>query len=130
VWQPNRPQWWIISAIAALVVLGWSPDRENGPSLGMKALHWAVDPWNRLAALPPPLPLGLDDNGDAVAAHDALEAEYYRQYSSSSTARARLTLKNARDPLDPITQRQVLIGVAVFGVLLVWRLDTIERRAR
>ena len=76
MWQPNRPQWAIIWAAAIVLVLGWPP--EQGRSLVVKAVNWAVDPAGTLPALPPPLPMGLDDDGDAVAAHDAQEAEYYR----------------------------------------------------
>ena len=90
MWQPNRAQWSIIWAVAVLVLLAWPP--EQGRSLVVKALNWAVDPAGTLPALPPPLPMRLDDNGDAVAAHDAVEAEYYRlrgqierRYAGAST---------------------------------------------
>jgi len=73
--------------------------------------------------LPAVLPMGLDDDGDAVTAHDALEAEYYRMRDSSSTTRWRMNMKVARDPFDPSTERQLLIAVAVIGALGVWRLN-------
>ena len=69
-----------------------------------------------------PLPIGLDDNGDAVTEHDALEAEYYRQYTSSSFTRLRLRLKSASEPFEPATERQILVGIAVLSVLAIWRL--------
>ena len=130
MWQPNRAQWGIISAVAALLVLAWPPDRANRSSLLVKSVRWAADPRASLPSLPPPLPIGLDDNGDAVAAHDALEAEYYRRYNGSPTTRLRMTLKDLRDPLDPQTERQVLIAIAVFSALAVWRLDARLPRAR
>lgn len=120
MWQPNRAQWAIICVLAAVLVCAWPPDR--GSSLLVKVARWAADPGGALPALPPPLPLGLDDNGDAVAAHDALEAEYYRRYNSSSWTRRRMDLKTLEDPLDPATERQLLVAAAVFGALVVWRL--------
>ena len=72
--------------------------------------------------MPPPLPPGLGDDGDAVAAHDALEAEYYRLYNSSSWTRWRMDVKAAGDPFDPTTERQWLIAIAVVAALLTWRL--------
>ena len=82
-----------------LGVLAWPPDRATGQSLVVKTIRWAADPSNSLPSLPPPLPPALDDDGDAVAAHDALEAEYYRRYNSSAVTRRRLLAKNFSDPL-------------------------------
>ena len=88
----------------------------------MKATNWLADPTNSLPTLPEPLPIGLEDNGDAVAEHDALEAEYYRQYESSRLARLRMRLKAANEPFDPTTERQILAGIGVLSALVVWRL--------
>lgn len=121
MWQPNRPQWSIIWTAALLLVLGWPPDK--GRSLGVKVVNWMVDPDGSLPSLPPPLPMSLDDNGDAVAAHDAEEAEYYRLHRSSRLMRWRLDLKEAGEPLDPSTERQLLLGLAVLSALGVWRLN-------
>ncbi len=99
----------------------WPPDR--GKSLAAKTVNWLADPANSLPHMPDPLPIGLDDNGDAVAEHDEQEREYYRQYSSSPTARLRLNLKAASDPFDVTTERQVLVGITVLSVLAVWRLN-------
>ncbi len=87
----------------------------------MKAVHWVVDPAGTLPALPPPLPPGLGDNGEAVAEHDAIEAEYYRLYNSSAFTRWRMRVKGADDPfnLDPTTTRQLL--VAAIAVLWLYR---------
>ena len=89
----------------------------------MKTVNWLADPAGSLPALPAQLPIGLDDNGDAVAAHAAQEAEYYRQYASSSVTRLRMKLKAARDPLDASTERQILAGVGILSALAVWRLN-------
>jgi hypothetical protein len=119
MWQPNRSQWLIICTIAALLVLCWPPDRGNGSSLIVKVIHWAVDPANTLPPLPPPLPPGLGDNGDAVAAHDAVEAEYFRLHNSDAMTRWRMDVKAGGDPFDPMTERQILIASAVFAALAV-----------
>jgi hypothetical protein len=120
VWQPNRVQWSIIWTAAVLLILAWPPD--GGRSLGVRAMSWAVDPWNSLPPLPDPLPMGLGDNGDAVTAHDALEAEYYRARDSSPTTRWRMAMKTATEPFDRSTERQLLVGGAVLSALGVWRL--------
>jgi hypothetical protein len=121
VWEPNKAQWRIIWIVALLLILGWPPGQ--GRSLGMKAVNWLADPNHSLPAQPAPLPIGLDDNGDAVAAHDAEEAEYYRRYTSSGVTRLRLKLRDASDPFDPTTERQILAGVGILSGLLVWRLN-------
>src|SRR5437879_4493515 len=121
MWQPNRAQWTIIWSAAALLVLAWPP--EAGRSLLVKAVNRAADP----SGAPPPLPMGLDDNGDAVAEHDAQEREYYRAYGASRLTRWRMRLKETGEPLDPATERQLLVGIGVLSALLVWRLSA--RRA-
>lgn len=121
MWQPNRGQWSIIWTVAILVILAWPPD--DGRSLLVKLVNRAADPTGSLPALPPPLPMGLDDDGDAVAAHDAAESEYYRQYNSSRSTRWRMTLKSMSEPLDLPTERQLLVGIAVLSALAVWRLN-------
>ena len=121
MWQPNRAQWSILWTVAVLLVVAWPPDA--GRSLGVKAAHWAVDPTGSLPTLPAPLPMALDDDGDAVPVHDAQEAEYYRRRDSSPAMRWRMTIKEASDPLERSTQRQLLVGIAVLSALGVWRLD-------
>ena len=121
MWQPNRAQWSIIWTVAILVILAWPPD--DGRSLLVKLVNRVADPMGSLPALPAPLPMALDDDADAVAAHDAEESAYYRQYNSSRITRWRLTLKSVRDPLDPSTERQLLVGMAVLSALGVWRLN-------
>jgi hypothetical protein len=124
MWQPNRAQWWIIWTTAVVLVLAWPP--SDGSSLAAKAARWAVDPAGALPSLPAPLPMGLDDNGDAVAAHDALESDYYRALASSAVTRRRMRVKEALvagGPIDPSTARQLLIGLGVVSALSVWRLN-------
>jgi hypothetical protein len=119
MWQPNRAQWRVIWPIALFVVLAWPPDQ--GRSLLMKIVNRAADPAGALPELPPVLPLGLDDNGDAVAAHDEQEREYYRVRARSTAARWRMDLKTAGDPFDPSTERQLLTALTVVSALAVWR---------
>ena len=121
MWYPNRAQWPILWTVAVLLVLAWPPDR--GRSLGVKAVNWLADPTGSLPTLPAPLPMALDDDGDAVPAHDAEEAEYYRVRASSPTTRWRMRMKEASDPLDSATERQLLVGLAVMSALGVWRLS-------
>ena len=121
MWQPNRAQWPIIWTATVLLVLAWPPDQ--GRSLLVKAANWAVDPTDSLPTLPAPLPMSLDDDGDVVAAHDAQETEYYRLRASSPATRWRMMVRVARDPFDPSTERQVLVGVAALSALGVWRLN-------
>lgn len=121
VWQPSPKQWAIIWPVAFLLVLGWPPER--GHSLGMMLVNRAVDPVDALPSLPPPVPMGLDDDGDAVTAHDMQEAAWNQARERSTLNRWRMDLKTASDPFAPATQRQLLAGLAVFGALVVWRMD-------
>jgi len=124
MWHPSRLQWTIIWAATMMLVLAWPPATPpGGRSLGLKLLGRIVDPTGALPSLPPPLPMGLDDDGDAVAAHDALEMEYYRARDKSAMNRWRMSMKTARDPIDPTTERQMLIGIAAVSALIVWRLS-------
>jgi hypothetical protein len=120
VWQPNSSQWRVIWVLAAILVLFW-PSQQNH-SLAIKALNWAADPMNKLPR--PPANFTMEDGEDTevVAAHDEQEAEYERAYASSGLEGIRLHLRDMEDPFDPSTEQQVLAGIAVLGVLLVWRL--------
>jgi hypothetical protein len=121
MWHPARSQWTVIWAATVLLLLAWPP--SEGKSLGVKALNWIADPADSLPVPPPTLPMGLDDDGDAVAAHDAQEQEYYRVYQSSSSARVRMDLKIAADPLQPTSERQLLVALGVVAALGVWQLE-------
>lgn len=120
MWQPNRAQWRIIWLSAVLLIFAWPAD-ESG-SLAVKAVRWLADPEDTLPRLPEPLPMGLGDDGDAVALHDEQDAEYYRLVGSSRWIRTRLKLKAIEDPFLPATERQILIGLGILSTLGVWRL--------
>lgn len=121
MWQPNRAQRRIIWTVALLLALTWPP-REGG-SLAVKAVRWLADPGSQLPAMPAPLPMGLGDDGDAVAQHDQQMAEYYEFVDRSATNRLRLRLKEAEEPLDPVTLRQLLTAIAIVAALAVWQLN-------
>jgi hypothetical protein len=120
MWQPTRAQWRLIWTAAVLLILAWP---EGNGSLAVKTINWAADPFLALPAAPRPLGLGLGDDADAVQAHDAEEAEYYRIYNTSPIGRLRLRLRDLEDPVDSSTQRQLVIGLAVLAALAVWRLE-------
>ncbi len=119
MWQPSGRQWTIIWCVALLVVLGWPP--AAGRSLGVKIVNWMVDPGGSLPTLPSQLPMGLDDDGEAVTEHDMAERAYYDVRNRSMLTRWRMDLKEASDPFPSTTQRQLLVGLAVAGALIVWR---------
>jgi hypothetical protein len=121
MWQPNRAQWSLIWTVTGLILIAWPSG--NGRSLAVTTLRWAVDPSGSLPRLPAPLPMALDDDGDAVAAHDAVERDYYRAYDASRITRWRMKLRGAEEPLDPAIERQLLGGIAVLSALAVWRLS-------
>lgn len=127
MFQPTRAQWNVICTVAVLVVGGWPP--STGSSLGLKVVRWAVDPWHTLPQLPAPLPIGLDDDGDAVTAHDLQAASYYDAYQRGGFIGWRMAVKDAAEPLNPTTARQLLVGLVVAGALVVWRLDASRTRA-
>lgn len=128
MWQPSRTQWTVIWTVTVFILLAWAP--QQGQSLGVKALNWIADPTHALPDLPPALPMGLDDDGDAVSAHDALEQEYYRAYDTGGFTRTRLKLKTFEDPFDPTTEHQLLIALGALSVLFVWRLEGSRRAPR
>ncbi|HKT81280.1 MAG TPA: hypothetical protein VJP86_13730 [Vicinamibacterales bacterium] len=121
-WSPNRAQWWIIWLVAVVCVLAWPPG-NGGTSLGTKAMRWLADPSGTLPVMPEPLPLGLGDDGYAVAEHDAQMADYFAARDRSAFTRFRLRLRDAEDPVDPSTMRQLLIGFGVLSALGLWRLS-------
>jgi hypothetical protein len=113
-------QWWCLTLAAVFIVSAWPPD--NGKSLAMKVVNWAVDPWSELPVLPPQLGLGAGDDVEAVNARDAVVRQYDELYMQGGWTRRRLLLKVAGDPFDASTTRQLLTGLGVLSLLLAWRL--------
>jgi len=95
----GRAQWWMLLAVALLLVIVWPSDNDR--SLAMKVINWAVDPADDLPTLPGPLAFGQGDDLAAVNAHD-LQTRMY-------------------DELTPSTERQVLVAIAVVAGFVVWR---------
>ena len=126
MWQPNTVQWRLIWTVAVLAILAWP---EENQSLAVKALNWGVDPFQTLPRTPSPLAPGLGDDMDAVQQHDAEETAYYLMYNTSRVARLRLQLRDLKDPLDPSTERQVLVGLAILIALSIWRAES-KKEAR
>jgi hypothetical protein len=112
-------QGWMIGGVAAFVIIAWPPDQDR--SLALKAVNWLADPANTLPTLPGPLAPGLDDDADAVTAHDTEMAEYDRLFSSSQAMRIRLRLKVAADPFNASTERQVLTAFGVLAAIGIWQ---------
>jgi hypothetical protein len=110
---------WMIGGVAAFVIIAWPPDQDR--SLALKAVNWLADPSSALPMLPGPLAPGLDDDADAVTAHDTEMAEYDRLFASSQTMRIRLRLKVAADPFKPSTERQVLTAFGVLTGIGIWQ---------
>ena len=121
MWQPNAAQWRSIWIVAVLLILAWP---EENQSLAIKAINWGVDPFRSLPPTPSPLAAGLGDDVDAVQRHDAEETVYYNLYNTSRISRLRLQLRDLRDPLDPSTERQLLVGAAILIALSIWRAET------
>jgi len=122
MWRPSNAQWWILLAVTLLAIVAWPP--QNDKSLATKFVNWAVDPTQQLPILPPQLPLGLGDDPDAVNARDQQVREYDKLFAQGGWTRRRLELKVADDPIDSTTTRQILVGVAALGVLVVWRMKS------
>ena len=121
MWRPSNVQWWILFAVTLLVVVAWPP--QDGKSLAIKFVNWAVDPTQQLPILPQELPLGMGDDPDAVNAHDLQVREYDSLFMQGGWTRRRLELKVADDPFDPTTTRQLLIAIAAVAGLIVWRIN-------
>ena len=120
MWRPNNLQWWMLVVVALWIIFVWPP--RDGRSLAVKAVNWAVDPWDELPTLPPPLTLGLGDDPDAVNERDMQVQQYDALYLEGGWTRRRLRLKVADEPFDASTERQLLTGVAVLAGFLAWRL--------
>jgi len=120
MWQPNTAQWRLIWTVAVLLILAWPAENQ---SLAVKAINLAVDPYQILPRTPGPIAPGLGDDVDAVQQHDAEEQAYYYMYSSSRLSRLRLQLRDLKDPLEPSTERQILVGLAILFALSIWRAE-------
>lgn len=119
MWQPTNRQWWVLVVVVLFVIAAWPPQDDR--SLAAKFVNWAVDPSDALPALPDQLGLGEGDNPDAVNARDIQVQQYDALYAKGGWTRQRLLLKVARDPMNPGTERQLLLALAALTALVVWR---------
>jgi hypothetical protein len=117
--RPTNLQWWWLTLAAVFIVAAWPPN--DGKSLAMKAVNWAMDPRSELPVLPPQLGFGAGDDVDAVNARDAVVRQYDALYMQGGWTRRRLLLKVADDPFEPSTTRQLLTGLGVLSALIAWR---------
>jgi hypothetical protein len=122
VWHPGNAQWWTLLAVALLIV--WLCPPDDGRSLAVTFVNWAVDPGDSLPTLPEPLAFGQGDTPDLVDAHDLQTRMYAELYEKGGWTRMRLELKVARDPFQPSTERQLLMAFGVVTAFLVWRSST------
>ena len=118
--RPSDAQWWLIVIVALFVVCAWPPGDDK--SLAVKFVNWAVDPRGALPTLPDQLALGMGDDPDAVNERDLQVQKYDALYLKGGWTRTRLELKVARDPFNPATERQLLVGLAVVTALIAWRM--------
>ena len=119
MWQPRAAQWWTLLTVALLIVCLWPSSEDR--SLAVKFVNWVVDPRGQLPTLPGPLAFGQGDDPAVVDAHDLQTRMYDELYAKGGWTRKRLELKVARDPMNPSTERQLLIAVGVVAAFLVWR---------
>ncbi len=123
MWQPNSSQWRVIAVVAAILVCFWpSTDEDDNRSLALKFVGWVADPAHSLPHEPETLGFAEGDDVAAVDAQAVQQERYDKVYNGSAFGRLRLRLRDAQEPLEPATERQILVAVGVLGGLLVWRL--------
>jgi hypothetical protein len=105
--------------MGALLVLAWPPNQDR--SLAIKVVNWLADPGGTLHG--PPEIILYDEHAN-MSGYEAERAEYERLYAESPIFRMRLRLKGASSFFSPVTDRQVLMGLGVLGMLFLWRLGS------
>jgi len=119
----TRASSWVLFLAVLVIIVAWPP--AAGRSLVVKTVNLAVDPADRLPVLPPQLGFGLSDDVQAVEMRDEIVRRYDQMYALGGITRARMRLKVAEDPFDPVTERQLLL---IFGVVVAFL--TLRRGAR
>jgi hypothetical protein len=115
----NKFTFSVVVVVALTIVSVWPP--EDDRSLAVKLVNWIVDPLGALPVLPPQLALGRGDDPEAVEARDLQTQQYDALYLKGGWTRRRLELKVARDPINPATERQLLLVIGVVTALFAWR---------
>jgi hypothetical protein len=113
----RRLPWAALAAIVAGIALLWPMD--SGKSVVVKTLNWIGDPRQELPRRPSPLAMGMDDDADAVTAHDNEEHAYESMRRGPWTGRVRLWMRDVDDPLPASTERSLLIAVAAVAAWAV-----------
>jgi hypothetical protein len=138
MWQPDTRQpgppprlrggveWWILLVVALLLVALWPPSEDR--SLAMKFVNWAVDPTDALPTLPDPLDFAQGDDVASVEAHDLQVRMYDEAINKGGLTRLRMALKDAEDPFNKATERQLLVAIGVLVAFLVWRSGGTEKK--
>jgi hypothetical protein len=109
----RRLPWAALAALVAGVALLWPMD--SGKSVVVKTLNWLGDPRQELPRRPSPLAMGMDDDADAVTAHDNEEHAYESMRRGPWAGRVRLWMRDAEDPMDAATERVLLIAVGAMA---------------
>lgn len=123
MWQPNTSQWRLIFPLGVALVLVWPSASEiDNRSLALKLAGWAADPAHTMPRQPEILGFQDEDDIAAIDAQTAQQEQYDKFYQGSAFARLRLHVRDAQEPFDPSTERQILVAVALLGGLLIWRL--------
>ena len=115
----NKFTFSVVVVVALTIVSVWPP--EDDRSLAVKFVNWIVDPLDALPVLPPQLALGRGDDPEAVEARALQTQQYDALYLKGGWTRRRLELKVARDPINPATERQLLLVIGVVTALFAWR---------
>jgi hypothetical protein len=115
----NKFTFSVVVVVALTIVSVWPS--EDDRSLAVKFVNWIVDPLDALPVLPPQLALGRGDDPEAVEARDLQTQQYDALYLKGGWTRRRLELKVARDPINPATERQLLLVIGVVSALFAWR---------
>ena len=108
---------WVLLVTALFMVAGWPPDKDR--SLIIKTVNWAVDPADHLPVLPPQLGFGLSDDVQAVEIRDEIVRRYDELLHRDAFTRWRLQWKVAEDPVNPSTERQLLLAFGIVVAFLV-----------
>jgi len=110
----RRQPWPLVAALVAALAILWPTD--GGRSLAVKTINWVADPQQALPRRPSPIAIGVDDDADVVGAHDAEEHAYEAMWERSWMSRMRLRMRDAEEPLDPTTERPLLIAIGAAAV--------------
>src|SRR5262245_30278594 len=111
----------VLVAVAVALVCVWPPADDRRRAI--KVVNWTVNPSVEQPVPPGPVALGAGDDTDVVAAHDMQVQAYDTPYAKGGWTRRRLEWKVARDPLNPATERQVILALGIVTAFVFWRVN-------